>query len=139
MLSAADWQKIVGLAIERTEEGDLSWVEDRRGPARALSYSTPIDDNATLSIWGHKTGYSYQLELVKQTPTEPFVSRKRATTKKSSDGVDFSGLFRAIPRSISDAKRKRVFNAFEALLRDPQIFRENPDFESEWSQLRDRR
>lgn len=41
MLSAADWQKIVGLAIERTEEGDLTGVEDRRGPPVHLATARP--------------------------------------------------------------------------------------------------
>ena len=79
-------------------------MEDRRGPARALSYSTPIDDNTTLSIWGHKTGYSYQLELVKQTPTEPFVSRReprqRSPRMASTSAVCFA-QYRAVSATLS--------------------------------------
>lgn len=101
MLTADDWKLIVKAAIERTSSAGLEWSETDEGPENTRSFVASVDDATTLSIWGYRTGYSYQLDLVKQGPSEvAFEATKRATTKKNSEGVDFAGLFKAAQRHV---------------------------------------
>lgn len=44
-----------------------------------------VDEDTTLSIWGYRTGYSYELSL--ETPKH-FIPPKRVITKQNSEGID---------------------------------------------------
>src|SRR5687768_9311139 len=97
-MDAEDWKLLVDKAILRTESLDLIWSQCGGAPPKALAFMAPVDEDTTLSIWGYRTGYSYELSLEKETPEHSFFEPKRVTTKQKSEGIDYSGLFRAVQR-----------------------------------------
>ncbi|MFF2031123.1 hypothetical protein [Arthrobacter sp. NPDC058192] len=134
------WKLLVDKAVLRTKTRDLIWSETSEGPAKTLSFGTSIDDSTTLNIWGYEANYSYELCLIKETTGEPFEERKRATTKKNADGVNFSGLFEAAQLQIKALTRDRAFAAVMEYLADPGAV-EDPEKQDElrdqWGALGD--
>ncbi|MET4135378.1 hypothetical protein [Pseudarthrobacter sp. PvP090] len=133
------WKLLVDKAVLRTKSRDLIWYETSEGPANTLSFGTLIDDSTTLNIWGYESNYSYELCLIKQTTGEPFEERKRATTKKNSDGVNFSGLFEATQLQIKAIARDRAFTAVMEYLADPTVedLEKQDEFRDQWGALGD--
>ncbi|MFJ5693309.1 hypothetical protein ACIP9X_05585 [Arthrobacter sp. NPDC093125] len=115
------WKLLVDKVIRKTESQDLLWSETHQGPSKTLSFGTSIDGSTTLNIWGYETNYSYELCLTKQTAGGPFEERRRVTTKKSAEGIDFSGLFKAVQRQVLDITRERAFGAVLEALANPPL------------------
>lgn len=116
MLTTDDWKMIVDAAIKRTRSLELQWEKAEGGPPKAVCFETSIDEEHTLSIWGHTSNYSYQLELAIRGLDEViFEDRRRVTTKKTAEGIDFAGLFKAIQRQLKETEaRTRRENATRA-------------------------
>lgn len=133
------WKLLVDKAVSRTKSRDLLWSQTHEGPANTLSFGTSIDDSTTLNIWGHKTNYSYELCLIKQTAGEPFEERKRVTLKKNAEGIDFSGLFEAAKKQTSDLPRERAFAAVMEYLADPTVkdLEKQDELRDQWGELGD--
>lgn len=115
------WKQIVDKAIYRTLTRDLLWSKSDLGPSGTLSFKTSIDDSTSLNIWGFATNYSYEMFLTKQTAGEPFEERKRATTKRSAEGIDFKGLFDAAKEQVNNTVREQAFNAVLDFLDNPTV------------------
>lgn len=113
------WALLVDKAIRKTKSKDLLWTPTNKGPDNALSFEAVIDDASTLSIWGYERNYSYELCLTKRIEGGSFEERKRVTTKKNAQGIDFSGLFKATQDQIFSDLRERAFNAVVQHLSDP--------------------
>ncbi|QYF91078.1 hypothetical protein [Arthrobacter sp. PAMC25284] len=114
------WELLVDKAIRKTKSKGLLWSTTDRGPDNTRSYETAIDENTTLSIWGYERNYSYELCLDKRMEGGSFEERKRVTVKKNAQGIDFSGLFKAVQDQISSAVRERAFNAVVQYLSNPK-------------------
>lgn len=115
------WKLLVDKVIRKTKSRDLLWSATSHGPAKTLSFGTSIDDNTTLNIWGYETNYSYELCLTKQTAGEPFEERKRVTTKKGAEGIEFSGLFKTAQSQVADVIRERACDAIMESLANPPV------------------
>jgi hypothetical protein len=132
-MDAEVWKLVVEKAILRTKSRDLLWSRSSEGPDRSKSFQAPIDGSTTLNIWGHESGYSYEMCLIRETGGEPFTEKKRVTTKNSSEGIDYSGLFKAVQRQIPDIARERCFDAIIEYMADPAVDPERyDDFIDRW-------
>lgn len=118
-MDASVWKIIVERAILRTAEGAITWVTNDDRPAKTLGFSASIDETTTLSFWGYKTNFSYELCLTKETGGEPFIEKKRITTKKNSDGIRCKVLLDAVQRQMVYIPRQAAFDAVVEYLTDP--------------------
>lgn len=135
-MDANIWKLLVEKAVLRTKSRDILWSENSEGPDETLSFGTSIDDCTTLNIWGYTTNYSYELCLIRETAGEPFEERKRVTTKKNSEGIDFKGLFEAAQAQIDALARERVFSAVMEYLAHPTVDLERQDeLRDRWSEF----
>lgn len=118
-MDASVWKIVVDRAILRTDEGTIRWIASDGGPAKTLSFVASIDEVTTLSFWGYKSNFSYELCLTKQAEGTPFVEKKRITTKKNSDGIRCKVLLDAVQRQLIHVPRKAAFDAVMEYLTGP--------------------
>lgn len=134
-MDAEHWKVLVDKAILGTQSFDLIWSECGGAPPNALAFMAPVDEDTTLSIWGYRTGYSYELSL--ENPKYPPIEPKRVTTKEKSEGIDYSGLFRAAQRQIESARTNKTFKTLMDYIADPAAISSQDGFPYRWSQLDD--
>lgn len=137
-MDASTWKLVVDRAISRTDAGTLNWSTSDDGPAKTLGFIASIDETTTLSFWGYEANFSYELCLTKQTGGEPFVERKRITTKKKSEGIRCKALLDAVQRQMVHIPRRVAFNAVMEYLADPLANRSNEEREvlmDRWGKL----
>ena len=116
----------------------MKWITSDDRPANTLGFMASIDEATTLSFWGYKTNFSYELCLTKEVGGEPFIEKKRITTKKNSDGIRCKLLLDAVQRQMIHVPRKAAFDAVMEYLSNPLVERSDEEEEhltDRWDKL----